>query len=216
MACSGLTHSSMRSQHRPAGGRPPSSLRRFGHVATSRSPPTMRQRALARSRTLYVAARVNGARIPDIVLLSARFGPIPIAAITGRAAILYFDAGGLDQQSQARDDARARSFRDCYPRLLCKGYHLVGVHAQSADHQLHQMMNGVEHILAADPELHLAAALGLPTYWKAGVRTYRPITLVVEEATVMHVFYPLPTTADATSQLLGWLAKFRPRGALVR
>jgi peroxiredoxin len=159
-----------------------------------------------------VAARLVGARIPEIELGSASEGEIEMDFITRNAAILYFYPGTLSQPLAAQDSAEARDFRDHYAHLLTRGYHVIGVHAQTPAYQLHHMMAGVEHFLVADPNLLLADLLDIPTYDVDGKRVYRRLTLVVEESRIVHVFYPVASPDRSATQVIAWLRRCRPRG----
>jgi peroxiredoxin len=83
---------------------------------------------------------------------------------------------------------------------------VLGLSAQSGTDQdeaagrLH-----LPHPLLADPELRLAAQLGLPTFSVDGMVLYRRLTLVVRDGVVEHAFYPVfPPDAHA-AQVLQWL-----------
>jgi peroxiredoxin len=123
--------------------------------------------------------------------------------MTRNAAIVYFYTGARGSWADAE---QARSLEDSYPQLLVRGFHLIGVHAQHPQEQLHHMTDcPVDHILAADPELRLARSLGVPTCADAEVRTYQRTILVVERAHVIHALYPVLEPGRCASELLAWL-----------
>ena len=165
------------------------------------------------SNAQRAAARLLGATIPEIALRSLQGGSIEMSFLTRNAAIVYFYPGLLRGDIAATDAALASGFRANYARLLQRGYHLFGVHAQHPGHQLHLMAEGVEHCLCADPELKFADMMAVPTYRIGPARVYRPLTLVVEGSKVVRVFYPLDRPAESATQLLAWLGHFRPEGA---
>ena len=65
-----------------------------------------------------------------------------------------------------------------------------------------------EHIpfpLLSDPDLALAAVLGLPTFEADGMTLYRRLTLVADAGTIVKAFYPVfPPDRDA-AEVLAWL-----------
>jgi peroxiredoxin len=182
------SRTSDRSQRRATGGLP----RRPLSAAT--------QQRGAETRLL---ARLRGAAIPELTLHSASFGAVEMREMTRNAAIVYFYTGARGSWADAE---QASSLEDSYPQLLVRGFHLIGVHAQHPQEQLHHMADcPVDHILAADPELRLARSLGVPTCAEAGVRTYQRAILVVERAHVIHALYPVLEPGRCASELLAWL-----------
>jgi peroxiredoxin len=72
----------------------------------------------------------------------------------------------------------------------------------------HEEFAGREHIpypLVSDPELRLAAALGLPTFEIAGMRLYRRITLVARAGRIVHAFYPVFPPDRNAADVVAWL-----------
>jgi len=125
---------------------------------------------------------------------------------SGRGAVVHFYPGGLPGQGSwrtaAADAAQIRDFDAHHPRLVAMGLRLVGVSGQAPEYQVWDMQQHVhlEHPLLSDPDLHLARALGLPTYEVGGARLYQRQTLVAQAGRVTKVFGP-PNAA----QVLSWL-----------
>jgi peroxiredoxin len=165
------------------------------------------------SNAQLAAERLLGAPIPQVELMSLQGGAIEMSVLTRNAAIVYFYPGLSGGAGAATDAAQARGFRHNYGRLLLRGYHLFGVHAQDPAHQLHLMAEGVEHYLCADPELRFADMMNVPTFLIGPARVYRPLTLVVEGSKVVHAIHP-NRVAQSAVQLLVWLDHFRPDGAV--
>ncbi len=159
-------------------------------------------------------ARLRGAAIPELTLHSASFGSVEMRVMTRNAAVVYFYTG---VRSSAGDAALAGSLEESYPQLLIRGFHLIGVHAQDAQEQLHHMAaRPVDHILTADPQLRLARSLGVPTCVEAGRRVYQRMILVVEGSHVIHALYPVLEPGRCASELLTWLDHRRAHAALSR
>jgi peroxiredoxin len=59
--------------------------------------------------------------------------------------------------------------------------------------------------------MRLADALALPTFDADGRRFYKRLTLVVRDATVEHVFYPVFPPDRHAAEVLDWLTERRGR-----
>ena len=90
------------------------------------------------------------------------------------------------------------------------GADVLGLSAQPAHEQA--AFAAREHLpfaLLSDPDLHLAAALRLPTFEVAGMRLYKRITLVVEDGTIAKAFYPVFPPDRNAADVLAWLRRRR-------
>jgi peroxiredoxin len=56
--------------------------------------------------------------------------------------------------------------------------------------------------LLSDAELRLAGALELPTFEAAGITLIKPLTLVIRDGVIEHVFYPAPSLDERASQVV--------------
>ena len=59
--------------------------------------------------------------------------------------------------------------------------------------------------MLSDPELSLAGALDLPLFAADGRSRYKRLTLVVDGATIEHVFYPVFPPGSHAVEVLKWL-----------
>jgi peroxiredoxin len=59
--------------------------------------------------------------------------------------------------------------------------------------------------MLSDPELSLAGALDLPLLEANGWSLYKRLTLVVDGATIEHVFYPVFPPGSHAEEVLDWL-----------
>jgi peroxiredoxin len=100
------------------------------------------------------------------------------------------------------------AYRDALAEFQTLGASVVGISAQSAAEQAEFAAR--EHIpfpLLADPDLRLAAALGLPTFGVEGMTLYKRLTFVARAGRIVKVFYPVfPPDRDA-SEVLAWLRR---------
>ena len=58
--------------------------------------------------------------------------------------------------------------------------------------------------------MSLANALGLPTFEADGVILFKRLTLVVRDAVIEHVFYPVFPPNEHAQQVLTWLVTEDP------
>jgi peroxiredoxin len=162
------------------------------------------------------AEHLPGEVMPDLALASTR-GNIHLRQ-AGRLVLYVYPRTGVPGEPNpdgwdAIPGARgctpqSCAFRDHEAELRELGARVVGMSAQTLAAQ--REFAEREHIpypLIADPELHLAAALRLPTFATSGLTLYRRITLVTEDGTIEKVFYPVfppdRNAADVLSYLRG-------------
>lgn len=155
------------------------------------------------------ADHLVGLELPELVLDSSQgpvdvrsFGVLYVYPRSGRPGVPLLP--GWDETPGARGcTPQSCAFRDLYPEL---GVPVAGLSAQTLDDQLEfAERNRMPFPVIADPERHLGAALGLPTFQIAELTLYKRITLVVEHGRIVKVFYPVfPPDANA-GDVLAWL-----------
>ena len=115
---------------------------------------------------------------------------------------------GWDQIPGARGCSQeACSFRDNLAALQEHGAQQV-LALSSDDAQYQQDLVRRLHLpypMLSDPELSLAGALDLPLFKANGWSLYRRLTLVVDGATIEHVFYPVFPPGSHADEVLDWL-----------
>jgi alkyl hydroperoxide reductase subunit AhpC len=86
------------------------------------------------------------------------------------------------------------------------GARVHGLSAQSLEDQ-HEFAERVQlpYAILSDPELELAAALGLPTFETAGLRLYKRLTLIARSDRIAHVFYPVFPPDRHAADVVAWL-----------
>jgi peroxiredoxin len=98
-------------------------------------------------------------------------------------------------------------FRDHYQELTGAGAERVfGLSSQDTDYQ----REVVERLrlpfqMLSDPSLTLAGDLGLPTFAAGGLTLYKRLTLIIRDAAIEHVFYPVFPPDQHAQQVLSWL-----------
>jgi peroxiredoxin len=163
------------------------------------------------------ADHLPGARMPALALPSTLGGELDLAeAAAGRLVLYVYPRTGVPGEPMpAGWDAipgargctpQSCAFRDHAAELGALGARVVGLSAQTLPEQ--EEFAAREHIpypLLADPELRLAAALGLPTFTVTDLRLYRRITLVAEAGAVVKAFYPVFPPDRNAADVVAWL-----------
>lgn len=131
---------------------------------------------------------------------------IYIYPLTGRPGVEL--PAGWDSIPGARGcTPESCGFRDHHRELLDAGARQVfGLSSQDTDYQ----REVVERLrlpfeMLADPTFKLAGALGLPTFTADGKSFYKRLTLIVRDARIEHVFYPIFPPDQHPQKVLAWL-----------
>ena len=102
--------------------------------------------------------------------------------------------------------AQSCGFRDQHARLRELGAEVAGLSVQTvAEQRRFAARVGLPYRLISDPQLKLAAALGLPTFAAGGRTFYRRLALVAEGGSIVQVFDPVTAPADNAARVVGWL-----------
>jgi len=102
-------------------------------------------------------------------------------------------------------------FRDHAAELAALGARVAGVSAQSLDDQREfAERNRMPFPVAADPELLLRDALGLPTFVIEGLELYKRLAFVAEQGRIAKVFYPVFPPDRNAADVVAWLAATVP------
>jgi peroxiredoxin len=98
-------------------------------------------------------------------------------------------------------------FRDHHSELLAAGAAAVfGLSTQDTDYQREAADRlRLPYLLLSDADLELTKALRLPTFDAAGQTLLKRFTLVIADARLEHVFYPVFPPDGHAEQVVGWL-----------
>jgi peroxiredoxin len=97
-------------------------------------------------------------------------------------------------------------FRDYHEQLSELGAEIFGLSVQTTEYQ--QEMASRLHLpfeILSDSEFKLCEALRLPTFEISGMRLLKRLTLIVRQACIEHVFYPVFPPNESAVQVLRWL-----------
>jgi peroxiredoxin len=100
------------------------------------------------------------------------------------------------------------SFRDHFAELRALGVaSLYGLSTQDHEYQLEAVRRlHLPFSLLSDAPLELTRAMNLPTFETAGMTLLKRFTLIVSDATIEHVFYPVFPPDRNASEVISWLS----------
>jgi peroxiredoxin len=165
------------------------------------------------------AAHLPGLPLPDLRLPSTDGDEVALTTLgfDGRAILYCYPMTGRPGSALPTDwdlipgargcTPEACGFRDHHRELLAAGVSTVhGVSSQDIAYQ-QEAVDRLElpFAMLSDPDLRLAAALRLPTFSADGIRLYTRLTMVVREARIEHVFYPVFPPDRHADEVLAWL-----------
>jgi peroxiredoxin len=164
------------------------------------------------------AAHLPGAAMPEVALTATDGQTVDLAGLGAGTTIVYAypmtGRPGVDLPDGWNEIPGARgctpeacAFRDHFAELQAAGAEAVfGLSSQDTDYQREVVQRlHLPFPMLSDPQLKLAAALGLPTFEAAGMELYRRLTLVIEDGRVAHVFYPVFPPDGHAAEVLAWL-----------
>jgi peroxiredoxin len=163
------------------------------------------------------ADHLVGLIVPAIALPSTDGGQVDVAKLKGQTVLYAYPKTGIPGQAlpdgwDAIPGARgctpeACAFRDHFAELKGAGAdHVFGLSTQSTDYQkeLHDRLHLPFPILS-DVKLDFAGTLGLPTFEAWGDTLLKRITLIIRDATIEHVFYPVFPPDGHAQEVMAWL-----------
>jgi len=101
------------------------------------------------------------------------------------------------------------SFREHFTELKDLGVdHLFGLSTQDYAYQREAAERlHLPFAILSDDGLKLTRAMNLPTFTAGGMTLLKRLTLVVQEGTVKHVFYPVFPPDQSAADVVEWLAQ---------
>jgi peroxiredoxin len=163
------------------------------------------------------ARHLTGATLPDITLPATAGPGVSLAKLKG-VSVLYIyprtGVPGVDAPPGWDDIPGARgctpqscSFRDHFAELKALGVAQVyGLSSQDTAYQ----REAAERLhlpfpLLSDVELKLKSAIGLPTFFTSGMTLYKRMAMVLEDALIARVFYPVFPPDKNAAEVMAWL-----------
>jgi peroxiredoxin len=170
------------------------------------------------------ARHLTGAMLPEVTL-PATAGPAVTLSKLKATTVLYIyprtGVPGVDAPPGWDDIPGARGctpqscgFRDHFAELKALGVAQVyGLSSQDTAYQ----REAAERLhlpfpLLSDVELKLKSAIALPTFFTSGMTLYKRMALVLEDARIVGVFYPVFPPDKNAADVIAWLRTRAPAG----
>jgi peroxiredoxin len=169
------------------------------------------------------AAHLVGMTIPPIGLRATDDTMVMLSSCPGRTVVFAYPRTGEPGKIALVDDwdmipgargctPQTCAFRDLFAELKVAGAaHVFGLSTQDNAYQTE--MASRLHLpfpVLSDEKLALTRALRLPTMEVAGLTLTKRLTLVIDDARITHVFYPVFPPDRNAAEVLAWL-KENPR-----
>jgi len=164
------------------------------------------------------AAHLPGMTIPPVSLMATNDTRVTLAGLPGRTIVFAYPRTGEPGKISLVEDwdmipgargctPQTCSFRDLYAELKAAGATQVfGLSTQSNAYQTE--MASRLHLpfpVLSDETLELTRALELPTMDVAGLTLIKRLALVIDDARITHVFYPVFPPDRNAGDVLAWL-----------
>lgn len=171
------------------------------------------------------AAHLTGMALPPIGLLATNDTSVTLSTLRGRTVVFAYPRTGEPGKIALVDDwdmipgargctPQTCAFRDLFAELRGAGAsHVFGLSTQSNDYQTE--MASRLHLpfpVLSDEKLALTRALNLPTMDVAGLTLIKRLALIIDDAKITHVFYPVFPPDRNAGDVLDWL-KANPANA---
>jgi peroxiredoxin len=168
------------------------------------------------------ARHLTGTTVPDIALAATDGSQVSLANIPGRVVVFAYPRTGVPGQVSLVDDwdmipgargctPQTCAFRDLHKVLIAAGAACVlGLSTQDTAYQ----REAAERLhlpfpLLSDEKLALSKALRLPTMEVAGMTLIKRLAMVIDDAKITKVFYPVFPPDRNAGDVLAWLEQNR-------
>jgi peroxiredoxin len=164
------------------------------------------------------AAHLVGLAVPPVTLVATNDTSVTLAALSGRTVVFAYPRTGEPGKIALVDDwdmipgargctPQTCAFRDLFADLKAAGASQVfGLSTQSNEYQTE--MASRLHLpfpVLSDEKLQLTQALDLPTMDVAGLTLIKRLALIIDDARITHVFYPVFPPDRNAGDVLAWL-----------
>ncbi|MET4116921.1 peroxiredoxin [Bradyrhizobium sp. JR4.1] len=172
------------------------------------------------------AAHLKGMTLPPVSLLATDDTSVALSALRGRTVVFAYPRTGEPGKIALVDDwdmipgargctPQTCAFRDLFAELKAAGAAQVyGLSTQSNAYQTE--MASRLHLpfpVLSDEKLALTRALNLPIMELAGLTLIKRLALIVDDARIMHVFYPVFPPDRNAGDVLDWLKANPAKGS---
>ena len=163
------------------------------------------------------AAHLVGTVVPAVSLQSSDGARVDLSRQTGRTVVYAYPRTGRPDEAPLVSDwdaipgargctPQACDFRDHHADLAAAGARVLGLSTQDTAYQREAVDRlHLPFALLSDDGLALSRALRLPTLEVAGQVLLRRLTMVVTDAVIEHVWYPVFPPHTHAEDVLTWL-----------
>jgi peroxiredoxin len=164
------------------------------------------------------AAHLAGMKIPPVALSATDGTSVTLASLPGRVVLFAYPrtgepgkislVDGWDMIPGARGcTPQTCAFRDLFKDLKEAGaQHVFGISTQDTAYQREMVKRlHVPFQVLSDSALAMTRALKLPSMDVAGLTLIKRLALIIDDATVTHVFYPVFPPDRNAGDVLAWL-----------
>jgi peroxiredoxin len=164
------------------------------------------------------AVHLTGMTIPNVSLLATDDTRVTLSLLKGRTVVFAYPRTGEPGKIALVDDwdmipgargctPQTCAFRDLFAELKAAGAaHVFGLSTQSNAYQTE--MAARLHLpfpVLSDEKLQMTRALDLPTMEVAGLTLIKRLALIIDDARITHVFYPVFPPDRNAGDVLRWL-----------
>ena len=168
------------------------------------------------------AAHLKGMTLPSVTLRATDDTSVTLSALKGRTVVFAYPRTGEPGKIGLVDDwdmipgargctPQTCSFRDLFAELKAAGAaNVFGLSTQSNAYQTE--MASRLHLpfpVLSDERLQLTRALNLPTMEVAGLTLIKRMALIIDDAVITHVLYPVFPPDRNAHDVLEWLKENR-------
>jgi peroxiredoxin len=164
------------------------------------------------------AEHLKGKTIPKVSLIATDDTSVMLSELPGRVVVFAYPRTGEPGKISIVDDwdmipgargctPQTCAFRDLFAELKAAGAaHVFGLSTQSNAYQAE--MAARLHLpfpVLSDEKLTLTGALDLPIMEVAGLTLIKRLALIIDDARITHVFYPVFPPDRNAGDVLAWL-----------
>ncbi len=163
------------------------------------------------------ARHLAGLKLPSVTLAATDGSQVDLSALSGCTVVYAYPRTGVPGQASPEGWDRIPGARGCTPQscafrdhfmeLEQLGVdHLFGLSTQDTDYQREAVVRlHLPFPLLSDSRLALARAIGLPTFSVSGMTLLKRMALVIDDAVVSKVFYPVFPPDKNADEVIAWL-----------
>ncbi len=163
------------------------------------------------------ARHLVGLKLPSIELEATSGGTVDLSTLSGRSVVYAYPMtgqpdvslpDGWDMLPGARGcTPQSCAFRDHAAELRAAGVdHIFGLSTQTSAYQTEAAERlHLPFSLLSDSKLSFTKALNLPTLSVDGMTLTKRLTLIIQNGTIEHIFYPVFPTHQNANDVIRWL-----------